>query len=75
MIAAQFTNQKRERLVLIPLSPPSGTKDDSTKNKDRKVPPGNFGQFNGQKLPSGPVSARVPSGGPSAHGPTGTRTT
>ena len=78
MIAAQFTNQKKERLVLIPLSPPSGNDDDSTSNTDRKAPPGKFGHpqetckgYNCPRLPSGPASARVPSG----QGPTGTRTT
>ena len=59
MIAAQFTNQKKERQVpLIPLSPPRGTNDDSTSND--KITPGQFGP--------GP-SARVP-----PQGPTGTRT-
>ena len=62
MIAAQFTNQKKERLVLIPLSPPRGTNDDSTSNTDGKITPGKFGL--------GP-SARVPPQGP---GMTGTRT-
>ena len=61
MIAAQFTNQKKERQVpLIPLSPPSGANDDSTSNSNDKITPGEFGP--------GP-SARVP-----PQGPTGTRT-
>ena len=62
MIAAQFTNQKKERLVLMPLSPPRGTNDDSTSNTNDKITPGKFGP--------GP-SARVPPQGP---GVTGTRT-
>ena len=72
MIAAQFTNQKKERLVLIPLSPPRGTNGDSTSDKDDKITPGKFGHYGGQRLdPSGPASARVPS----PAGPAGTRTT
>merc|ERR1712131_401229 len=41
MIAARFTNQKKERQVpLIPLSPPRGTNDDSTSND--KITPGEY---------------------------------